>query len=175
MHTEGQSGDDRLWQLSGWSSTNTILSRDTKQVRVSLEHFTNTYWQLTGSHCTTDHPHGSTSSSNSSDVTLLDDVLDDWRASVSVWTLPRQIDVVLAALRHRQIPRRRRRVCIWNRKEQLDSRVSNKRKLRLRWSGGNSRTKDHTSSPAREQTYRLWRHSAAARACSNRAINNLPL
>ena len=109
--TVRQSSNDRFWQLCVWSGTNTILSRDAEQVRVALQQFTNTYWQLTGWHCTTDHPHAATSSRNSSDVTLLDDVLDDCWASVGLRTLPQQIDVVLAGPRHRQIPRRRRNLC----------------------------------------------------------------
>jgi len=101
-----QSSNDRFWQLCVWSGTNTILSRDAEQVRVALQQFTDTYWQLTGWHCTTDRPHAATSSRNSGDVTLLNDVLDDCWASVGLWTLPREIDVVLAGPRHRQIPRR---------------------------------------------------------------------
>ena len=79
-HTEGQSSDDGFWHLAGWSGTNAVLGRDTEQVRVSLQQFADTHRQFTGWHRTADHPHAGarTSSSSSGDVTLLDDVLDDW-------------------------------------------------------------------------------------------------
>ena len=43
-----------------------------------------------------------------------------------------------------------------------DSRVSDKKKLCLCWTGGDSRSKKHTSSPVQQQTRTLWRHCSSS-------------